>query len=95
MPDWKLTWFSDLSIQVMRAYKDVWTAVKDITGKITMVNNWVQGIQTQGNTNTARIRELEAKTRALENWASQQDGYYDRLEERIQRLEAHIQYCHE
>ena len=60
MPDWTLTWFSDLSIQVMRAYKDVWTAIKDITGKITTVNHWVQGIQTQGNTNTARIRDLEA-----------------------------------
>ena len=92
MPDWTLTWFSDLSIQVMRAHKDIWTAIGDITNKITSVNTWIRGVQNQGNTNTARIRESEAKTRALENWASQQDGYYDRLEERIRQLEAHIQY---
>ena len=92
MPDWALTWFSDLSTKMVQGYNHIWNAITDVMGRIVMVNHWVQGVQTQGNTNTVRIHELEAKTRTLENWASQQDGYYDRLEECIRQLKAHIQY---
>ena len=70
MPDWMLTWFNDLSTKVVQGYKDIWNAITDVMGRITTINHWVQGIRTQGNTNTVRIHESEAKTWALENWAS-------------------------
>ena len=60
MLDWTLTWFNNLSIKMVQGYKDIWNMITDATARIMMINNWVQGIQTLGNTNTARICDLEA-----------------------------------
>ena len=77
---------------MVQGYKDIQNAIMYLTDRIETVSNWVQGIQTHGNTNMTRIRESIARTQAPENWASRQSGYYDKLEEHICQLEIHIWY---
>ena len=64
-----------------------------------MVNHWVEGIQTQGNTNTVRIRDLEARVRQSEQKVTAMEQYcavvlhlFKDEQKSIQKLEAHIQY---
>ena len=59
IPD-PVAWLREASAKMVQGYKDIWNMITDVTGRIVMVNHWVQGIQTQGNTNTAGIHDLEA-----------------------------------
>ena len=88
-----ISWLREASAKMVQGYRDIWNAITDVTGRIATVNNWVQGIQTQGNTNTARIRDLERvkqseqKVTAMEQYCAVVSHLFKDEQKSIQKLE--------